>query len=68
MTWIIIWSALALGALVAVLFALLRVNNSQKRISRSLDPIVQKSKGLKLEISAIKRSRLDRQRRLKSGK
>ena len=68
MTWVIIWSALALGALVAVLFALLRVNNSQKRISRSLDPIVQKSKGLKLEISAIKRSRLDRQRRLKSSK
>ena len=68
MTWVIIWSALALSALVAVLFALLRVNNSQKRISRSLDPIVQKSKGLKLEISAIKRSRLDRQRRLKSSK
>ncbi len=68
MTWGIIWSALAISALVAVLFALLRVNNSQKRISRSLDPMVQKSKGLKLEISAIKRSRLDRQRRLKSGK
>ena len=68
MTWGIIWSALAISALVAVLFALLRVNNSQKRISRSLDPMVQKSKGLKLEISAIKRSRLDRQRRLKSSK
>ena len=61
---IYIFSALAIGALVALAIVGLRLRASSKRISRSIDPIAQKSKNLRLEVSALKRSRLDRQRRL----
>jgi len=61
---IYIFSILALGAAIALAIVGLRLRNSSKRISRSIDPIAQKSKNLKLEVSALRRSRLDRQRRL----
>lgn len=61
---IILWSVLASGALVALLFAGIRLNRSSQRMSRSIDPINQKAKGLKLEVSGLKHSRLERQRRL----
>ena len=61
---IYIFSVLAIGAVIALAIVGLRLRNSSKRISRSIDPIAQKSKNLKLEVSALRRSRLDRQRRL----
>jgi hypothetical protein len=60
--------AFVLGvSILALLWVVLRLRASSKRITRSIDPINQKVKGLKLEISALKRSRLDRQRRLESS-
>ena len=64
---IYIFSVLAIGAVIALAIVGLRLRNSSKRISRSIDPIAQKSKNLKLEVSALRRSRLDRQRRLDTG-
>jgi len=61
---IYVFSALGLAAIIALGLAGLRLKASSKRISRSIDPIAQKSKNLKLEVSALQRSRLDRQRRL----
>ena len=52
-----------IGLLVLVIFGF-RLRNSLKRLNRSIDPIAQNSKTLKLEVSALRRSRLDRQRRL----
>ena len=58
------FSGLGIAALIAFIAVALRLKASSKRISRSIDPIAQKSKNLKLEVSALQRSRLDRQRRL----
>lgn len=55
---------LAIAGFVIVGF---RLKRSQLRLSRSLDPIAQKSKTLKIELSALKHSRLDRQRRLETS-
>jgi len=67
--WLIgLWSLLVVGTVVALLITLRRANQSGKRMSRSIDPINQKAKGLKLEVSALRRSRLDRQRRLEVSK
>lgn len=62
-----LWTVLAVGAVIAVGIVGVRLSRTTKRISRSIDPINQKAKGLKLELSALKRSRLDRQRRLKAS-
>ncbi len=62
--YIIVFGILATGALVSLVVVGLKLRASSKRISRSIDPIAQKTKNLKLEVSALKRSRLDRQRRL----
>lgn len=62
-----LWVSLGVGAVIAIALVLMRLARTAKRISRSVDPINQKVKGLKLEISALQRSRLDRQRRLESG-
>lgn len=51
---------------IALIWVFLKLRASSKRISRSIDPINQKVKGLKLEVSALKHSRLDRQRRLEA--
>ena len=61
---IYLFATLGVAAVVAFIFTGLKLVASSKRISRSIDPIAQKSKNLKLEVSALKRSRLDRQRRL----
>ncbi len=50
----------------ALLWVSLKLRASSKRVMRSIDPINQKVKGLKLEVSALKHSRLDRQRRLET--
>jgi hypothetical protein len=62
----LIYILLAMGVLtlIALGVGLYKLNQAQARVNRSLDPILQKSKTLKIEISALKRSRLDRQRRL----
>jgi len=62
----LIYILLAMGVLtlIALGVGLYKLNQAQTRVNRSLDPILQKSKTLKIEISALKRSRLDRQRRL----
>jgi hypothetical protein len=62
----LIYILLAMGVLtlIALGVGLYKLNRAQARVNRSLDPILQKSKTLKIEISALKRSRLDRQRRL----
>lgn len=63
-TWVVIVIILAGTSIAAFLLAGLRLRNSALRINRSLDPLMQKAKTLKIEASALKRSRLDRQRRL----
>ena len=64
----LIYILLAMGVLtlIALGVGLYKLNQAQARVNRSLDPILQKSKTLKIEISALKRSRLERQRRLDS--
>lgn len=44
----------------------IRLRKSAVRVNRALDPLKQKAKTLKIETSALKRSRLERQRRLES--
>jgi hypothetical protein len=58
--------AVAVLTLVSLGYVGYKLRSSATRVNRSLDPILQKSKTLKIEISALKRSRLDRQRRLES--
>ena len=62
--YIYVFSAIGLASVIALVLVALRLKASSKRIGRSIDPIAQKSKNLKLEVSALQRSRLDRQRRL----
>jgi uncharacterized protein YoxC len=67
-TWIIwLWLVLGLGSLITVTLLVIRIRITSKRVSRSVDPINQKVKGLKLELSALKRSRLERARRLEAS-
>ena len=62
--WAYVLGAVALLTLVSLGYVGYKLRSSATRVNRSLDPILQKSKTLKIEISALKRSRLDRQRRL----
>ena len=55
---------MATGAITALAFVGLRLRKSAVRVNRALDPLKQKAKTLKIETSALKRSRLERQRRL----
>jgi hypothetical protein len=64
--WWYVYGFIALATLVALAIVGLKLRKSAIRINRSLDPINQKSKTLKIELSALQRSRLDRQRRLDS--
>ena len=57
---------LVLTVVASLVFAGYKVRGSKVRLDRSVDPIRQKTKALKIEVSALKRSRLDRQRRLES--
>jgi hypothetical protein len=65
-TLLYVYGILALLVIGALVYVGLRLKASAVRINRSLDPITQKSKTLKIEVSALKRSRLDRQRRLEN--
>jgi hypothetical protein len=62
----LIYGILAVLVISAMVFVGLRLRASAIRVNRSLDPITQKSKTLKIEVSGLKRSRLDRQRRLEN--
>jgi hypothetical protein len=61
-----LYGFLTLAILVALAIVGLKLRNSAIRVNRSLDPINQKSKTLKIEVSGLKRSRLERQRRLEN--
>jgi hypothetical protein len=62
----VLYGFLTLAILVALAIVGLKLRNSAIRVNRSLDPINQKSKTLKIEVSGLKRSRLERQRRLEN--
>ncbi|NBR64734.1 MAG: hypothetical protein EBS85_01155 [Micrococcales bacterium] len=62
-----VFSALGVLGLIAFVITGFKLVSSSKRISRSIDPITQKISNLRLEVSALKRSRLERQRRLESS-
>ena len=64
--WLYIFIFLALASLTSIAVVGTRLRKSSIRVNRALDPLNQKAKTLKIEVSALKRSRLDRQRRLES--
>jgi hypothetical protein len=63
---IYLYGILTVLVIATLVFLGLKLKASAVRINRSLDPITQKSKTLKIEISALQRSRLERQRRLEN--
>jgi hypothetical protein len=62
--WLYVSIFMATGAVTALAVVGIRLRNSALRVNRALDPLKQKAKTLKIETSALKRSRLERQRRL----
>jgi hypothetical protein len=62
--WLYIFILIALASLTSIAVVGSRLRKSSIRVNRALDPLNQKAKTLKIEVSALKRSRLDRQRRL----
>jgi len=62
--WLYIFIFIALASLTSIVVVGTRLRKSSIRVNRALDPLNQKAKTLKIEVSALKRSRLDRQRRL----
>ena len=64
--WLYIFISIALASLTSIAVVGSRLRKSSIRVNRALDPLNQKAKTLKIEVSALKRSRLDRQRRLES--
>ena len=64
--WLYIIIFIALASLTSIAVVGTRLRKSSIRVNRALDPLNQKAKTLKIEVSALKRSRLDRQRRLES--
>jgi hypothetical protein len=65
--WVYAFSALVVLAAVALGIAGFRLNQSSKRVARSYAPIGVKVKALGIEVSALKRSRLARERRLEGS-
>jgi len=65
--WVYVFSALAVLATVALGVVGFRLNQSSKRVARSYAPIGVKVKALEIEVSALKRSRLARERRLEGS-
>lgn len=65
--WVYVFSALAVLAAVALGIVGFRLNQSSKRVARSYAPIGVKVKALGIEVSALKRSRLARERRLEGS-
>ncbi len=64
--WAYFFAALGILAAIALGIAGAKLNQSSKRVARSYAPIAVKVKALNIEVSALKRSRSDRQRRLES--
>jgi uncharacterized protein YqfA (UPF0365 family) len=64
--WLYLSIIIATGAVTALAVVGIRLRKSAVRVNRALDPLKQKAKTLKIETSALKRSRLERQRRLES--
>jgi hypothetical protein len=64
--WLYIYIFTAVAAVTALAVVGIRLRKSAVRVNRALDPLKQKAKTLKIETSALKRSRLERQRRLES--
>ena len=64
--WLYISIFFGVAAITALAVVGLRLRKSSVRVNRALDPLKQKAKTLKIETSALKRSRLERQRRLES--
>ena len=64
--WLYISIFIGVTAITALAVVGLRLRKSAVRVNRALDPLKQKAKTLKIETSALKRSRLERQRRLES--
>jgi chaperonin cofactor prefoldin len=62
--WLYLFAFLTIASIVALATVGLRLKKSSVRVKRALDPLAQKAKTLKIEVSALKRSRSDRQRRL----
>jgi len=65
--WVYVFSALVVLAAVALGIVGFRLNQSFKRVARSYAPIGVKVKALGIEVSALKRSRLARERRLEGS-
>jgi hypothetical protein len=64
--WLYISIFIGVATITALAVVGLRLKKSAVRVNRALDPLKQKAKTLKIETSALKRSRLERQRRLES--
>ena len=64
--WLYISIFIGVATITALAVVGLRLRKSSVRVNRALDPLKQKAKTLKIETSALKRSRLERQRRLES--
>ncbi|MBJ7280577.1 MAG: hypothetical protein JHD31_01705 [Rhodoluna sp.] len=64
--WAYFFGVLAVMATVALVIAGSKLNQSTKRVARSYAPIGVKVKALGIEVSALRRSRSDRQRRLET--
>lgn len=62
--WLYFFAGLIALASIALGLAGSQLSNSAKRVARSYAPIGVKVKALGIEVSSLKRSRLDRQRRL----
>jgi hypothetical protein len=63
---LVVWILLLVTTLLALIYVGLKLRTANTRISRSIDPISQNAKTLKIELSALNHSRLDRQRRLEN--
>jgi len=65
--WVYVFSALVVLVTVALGVVGFRLNQSSKRVARSYAPIGVKVKAFGIEVSALKRSRLARERRLEGS-
>lgn len=63
---IVVSIVMGVASITALAVVGVRLRKSAVRVNRALDPLKQKAKTLKIETSALKRSRLERQRRLES--
>jgi hypothetical protein len=64
--WVFVFVGIVLLAAVAIGLAGNQLSKSTRRVARSYAPIEVKIKAFGIEVSALKRSRLDRQRRLET--